>query len=168
MPVSGTTRVNTRSVRDRRTIRYADAAALRADLDALVAAERAGRLTPLGNWTLGQACGHIASWMSYPYDGYPMKRPPWLIRLIVMFSKRRYLAGDLPAGVRIPGLPDGTLATERHETAEGVRRLTAALARLEREAPRASNPLFGPLTHAQWKTMNLGHAALHLSFFKPS
>jgi hypothetical protein len=37
--------------------------------------------------------------------------------------------------------------------------------RLDNEASAAPNVIFGPLTQAQWISLNLRHAELHLSFF---
>jgi hypothetical protein len=25
----------------------------------------------LGRWSLGQCCGHLANWLTYPLDGFP-------------------------------------------------------------------------------------------------
>ncbi|HYE60651.1 MAG TPA: DUF1569 domain-containing protein [Phycisphaerales bacterium] len=149
---------------DRRKVRYASPADLHADVAKLVAADRAGTLTACGNWTLGQALGHLATWINFAYDGYPIK-PPFFVKWILKGRKDKYLHGSLPAGVRIPRVKDGTLGIDVLPTDEGLRRLNAAWSRLEAAAPTIENPIFGPLRHDEWQKMHLRHAELHLGCF---
>ena len=137
-----------------------------ADVEALAAAERAGTLRRLGNWTLGQALGHLATWVTFAYDGTPLK-PPWFVRLPSRLFRDRFLSKGLSPGVRIPRVEGGTLGTEPLSLDEGLSRYRAILERLRREAPTKPNTTFGPLTHEQWVALQLRHAELHLSFFKP-
>lgn len=160
--------IDTRSVRGRRALRFADAAEVLRDVDALLAAERAGSLQRLGNWTLGQALAHLAAWASYPFDGYPPElRANALVRFFARLLKRRMLSGPLPAGFRIPRAPGGTWGADDVSAEEGAARCRRAFERLDREPPRRPNPVFGPLAHEDWKRLNLAHAELHLSFFRP-
>lgn len=55
-----------------------------------------------GQWSLGQCCGHLANWLSYPMDGFPKAPPPirlmlWLARHSIGPGKlKQYLAtGDM-------------------------------------------------------------------------
>lgn len=57
--------VDTKKVAGRRMLRFESLDQVIADVDRLVEAERAGRLTRLGNWTLGQTLGHLAAWAEY-------------------------------------------------------------------------------------------------------
>ncbi len=149
----------------RRSIRYNSLDELLGDARRLVRAEEQGRLTLTGNWTLGQIFGHLAAWMSYPYDGFPIGKAPWFVRLFVGMQKKKFLTKGLPAGVRIPGTPDGTFAVERLTTAEGMRRLETAVARIRTgAAPTHPSPVFGPMTHEEVVQGNLRHAELHMSF----
>jgi hypothetical protein len=160
--------VNTKSVSDRRTLRFESLDAALRDVDALVAAERAGTLRHTGNWTLGQTLGHLAFWANAPFDGYPpMRRPPWPIRVLMPLFKGRFLRNGLPAGFRIPGAEGGTFGAEPLSTDEGHRRVRAAFDRLGRVAPTHANPAMGPLSHEEWIALNLRHAELHLSFQHP-
>lgn len=152
----------------RRSLRFETVAEALADAEALMAAEAAGTLRATGNWTLGQALGHVAGWASFPYEGYPPEmKPPWVVRAAGRVFKGKLLRGPMPAGFSIPRVPGGTWATEVLATSEGFARLQRALERLEREPPTVPNPVFGALTHEQWKRLNLGHAELHQSFFHP-
>jgi hypothetical protein len=152
----------------RRALRFESIPRLRDELATVEAAHRAGTLRTTGNWTPGQVLGHLAAWASYPYDGYPMNPPGW-IRLLGRLTKRRFTrqTRPMPAGFRIHGAPEGTFGVENLEFDEGVRRLHAALDRLETTTPTIINPVFGRLSHAEWVGLNLNHAALHLGFLKP-
>lgn len=158
--------IDTAKVADRRTLRFADFAAVRAELDRLEGAQAAGRLRSVGNWTAGQIFAHLAAWMSYPYEGYPARvaNPPWIVRFVVGFRRRRFLEGGMPAGVHIPTVPGGTLGQDALTFEDGLARLRRALDRMERVAPTAKNPLFGAMTHEEWMGLNLRHCELHLGF----
>lgn len=159
--------IDTKAVTDRRKLRFDGVAALRADLEQLETAHRAGAVRHTGNWTPGQILAHVAAFANYAHDGYPMRSPPWFIRLIVKARKNTYLREGLPVGVRIPGVPGGTVGADNVPFDEGLARLRAALDRIERTAPTRPNPLFGPLTHEEWILMQVRHAELHLSFLHP-
>lgn len=160
------TMINTKKVQGRRSLSFATLDAVVADAEMLVQAEGAGRLTALGNWTIGQACGHLSTWIDFALDGYPAElRPPWLVKVLVKPLKGKLLSGKMPVGVRIRKFPEGTLGTERLAAREGLERLRKSCARLKVEAPKNLNPIFGLLTHEEWIKMNIGHANLHLSFF---
>jgi EAL domain-containing protein (putative c-di-GMP-specific phosphodiesterase class I) len=64
--------VDTKSVPDRRTLRFETIDQALAEADRLADADRAGRLKPLGNWALGQTLGHLATWADYSYTGTPL------------------------------------------------------------------------------------------------
>jgi Protein of unknown function (DUF1569) len=157
--------IDTTTVTGRRSLVFRTIHDALADIDRLAHADRDGTLERLGNWTLGQAFGHLATWITFAYDGNPL-RPPWIIRVFMKFKLSQFLK-QLPPGQRIPGVKEGTLGTEILPTDVGLERLKAALARLQREAPTKPNPIFGPLTHEQWIALHLRHAELHLSYMKP-
>ncbi len=160
--------IDTGRVKGRRTLRFATLNEAMAEAERVVAAEKAGSLERLGNWSAGQTLGHLAAWMSFPYDGYPPGfGAPWFIRVLLKLQKKKFLNGSLPAGVRIPHVPGGTLGTESMSADEGLARYRRAAARLEAGAPTCDNIVFGPLTHEEWTKLNLRHAELHLSFLVP-
>lgn len=158
--------IDTAKVTDRRALSFSSFDEVRADMDRVIASERAGTLRRTGNWGVGQIFGHLAAWLEYPYTGYPMS-PPWYIRFLAKFLKKRFLSGSIPPGFRIHGVPEGTYGIDDMSLEVGAARFKAAMARLEVTPPTSPNPVFGPLTHDEWKRMHLGHAALHLSFLHP-
>lgn len=159
--------VDTSKVTDRRSLRFNTIDDLLADIDVLVAADKAGKLRSIGNWTLGQAFGHLASWIEYSYSGYPFKTP-WLIRFILKFLVKGYIKNGMPAGRRIPNTSNGTYGTEVLSTDDGAARLKKALLRLRSEPAQYDSPAFGHLSDADRTLLNLRHAELHLSFFRPA
>lgn len=157
--------IDTSTVTDVRTLRFTCSTDVLADADRLVAAERVGTLRHTGNWTLGQIFSHVAAFMDYPYDGYPPAlRPPWIIRLIGPLLAGRFLKGALPRGFRIRGVPGGTVGADDVPPGEGLARLKRSWARLDAAPPDAPNPVFGRLSHEQWKALHCRHAELHFGF----
>jgi hypothetical protein len=158
--------VDTGKVAARRILRFESINQVMAEVERLAEAERAGRLKRLGNWTLGQALGHLAAWTEYGYTGVPLK-VPFFIRWILRLQKRKFLYGPMRSGVRIPRVEGGTLATDPVPLEEGLGRYRRALERLKVEAPTAPSPIFGRLTHEESIALSLRHAELHLGFFIP-
>jgi len=158
-------RVKTDAVSDLRSLRFETIDDVQAEVDRIVAA--AGTLRQSGNWTAGQAFGHLAAWINYSYDGYPFKTP-WFIRMILKLRVKHYLRKGLSAGVRIPGVAAGTYATEDLSIEEGADQLRRALTRLKSDEPaRYDSPAFGKLTDEDRIALNLRHAELHLGFLHP-
>jgi hypothetical protein len=161
--------VNTKRVKDRRQIRFENFGDAIRDAETLAEAQRRGTLRATGNWSLGQAIGHVATWARFPLDGYPtIPRPPWFIRLMVPLFKGAFINKGMPPGVSIGDLPNGTLGTEPMDSDVAIRNLRESFGRLERETPIDSNPLLGQLSHDEWIKLNLRHAELHFSFFHPT
>jgi hypothetical protein len=160
--------INTKKVRDRRPLRFETIDDVLRDAELLVDAARRGTLRATGNWSLGQALAHLATWVNMPFDGYPQMRPPaWWMRLLRPLISWWLVNKGFPAGVRIEGVPGGTFGIEPCAINEGLTQLQAAYRRLAAEAPMHTSPVFGPLTHDQWVKFHLRHAELHLSFFHP-
>ena len=158
---------NSTSASERRSLRFNAIDDLLAEVDRIVAAEKAGTLRQSGHWTAGQAFGHVAAWINYSYDGYPFKTP-WFVRMILQTRIRKYLRDGMPAGVRIPRVEGGTYATQRVSAEEGAAQLRRALTRLASDEPAThDSPAFGKLTDEDRTALNLRHAELHLGFLQP-
>ncbi len=150
----------------RRALRFETLDEMLQEVERLCAVEQSGKLQRSGNWTLGQALGHLAAWINYAYEGYPFRSAPWFVRLFVKLQRKRLLNKGLPAGMRLSGVPGGTYAIDPLPTGEGATRLEAAVARLQRgEAPRHPSPAMGACTPNELVLLNLRHAELHLSHF---
>ena len=158
--------INTKKVTDRRQLRFESLDDILRDAESLVAAERTGRLRATGNWTLGQALGHLAFWIDAPFDGYPeMKTPPWFMLKLIRLFKNGFLNNKLPAGVRLPNVEAGTFGVDELPADEGYAALQASLDRLRSQTPTTPNPVLGEMSREEWIKINLRHAELHLSFF---
>lgn len=160
------TLVNTKRVACRK-VRYSSPDELLRDVERLVQAEREGTLKRLGNWTLGQALGHLASWINFGYEGFPSgSKPPWIIRVLLRFIGKKYLKKGMPQGVRIPRVAGGTYATEAMSTEEGATRLRRACERMRMEPAKFHSPAFGAMSEADRVAMHLRHSELHMGFFE--
>lgn len=159
--------IDTKKVKGRRSLRLESLDAALAEAERLSQIESQGKLVARGNWTLGQAVGHIAYWAERPYEGFPTLRPmPWPMRMLLKLMKGRMLNKGMPVGVKIPGVPDGTLGIDPMPTGAAIARLRDAFTRLSIESPTTPSPLFGRMTHDEWIALNLRHSELHLSFFE--
>lgn len=161
-------KVNTKTVNGHRTLRFKSAADVLNDAEKLAAAERAGTLRHLGNWSLGTAFNHLAAWIDYEYDGYPkeFKVPPRILCFIArVFMKKRFLYSPMPRGWKIPKIETGTFATQETGLEEGLSTLRRSWQRLESTPCTVPHPIFGPLTHEEWIAMHLRHAELHLGYY---
>ena len=155
-------------ISQRRKLRFESIDDAVAEAERLVAAEREGRLTHVGNWRVGRALGHLATWANFAFDGYPPEVvAPWPVRLILKLMRNRILNQGMMTGVKIGRVPGGTVGTDEFTADEGSERFRAAMRRLRQNAPTRENPVFGKLTHEQWIQLNLRHAELHLGFQVP-
>ena len=150
----------------RRTLHFTSIEQVIAEVQKLADADSKGTLRCTGNWTFGQNLDHLATWVDYAYDGAPIKIP-FFIRWAMKPMKNRMLNQPMKPGARIPWVPGGTLAIDVVSTPDGLAHFQKAFARLTQEVPTQPNPLLGPLTHAEWTSLHLRHAELHLSFLRP-
>src|SRR5438128_1495200 len=104
----GAALIDTKRVADRRTLRFDSITQCLAEVDRLANLEREGKLTRLGNWTLGQTLGHMATWAEFAFDPCPL-HPPLAIRIVMKFMKKKFLRDPMPAGFRMPKIAEGTL-----------------------------------------------------------
>lgn len=152
----------------RRKLRFDNFDAMLADVQGLIASERAEKLRQLGNWTLGQTLNHLSTWMDFGFDGYPASvHAPLPARMILRVFKKRILTSGMMAGVKIRGIPGGTLGTEIVPTDPAYEKFTRSVARFQKSSPTIANPAFGVLKPEEWIQLNLRHAELHLSFLLP-
>ena len=158
-------KVNTKEVQ-RRTLSLETIDQYVAELDRIEAAGAAGTLEVQGNWTPGQIMAHLAAWIEYGGDGYPMKSPPFFVRWLLRFSLKRILKNGMPAGFSLPGVEGGTTGQDDMELDAGITRLKNALERLQSQPAIHDSPAFGKLTEQQREKLNLRHAELHLGFLK--
>lgn len=144
----------------RRALRYASFDEVMPDVERLLE----GHAT-VGNWSLAQACRHLASVLRRVVD-LPASTPQDPSQWLGEEKKREMLeSGLIPEGTPGPTevIPGETLG-EREE-AEGLRQAIAYY----RASPGPVIPhrRFGPLTREEWDRFQLIHLAHHLSFAIP-
>lgn len=156
--------INTKKV-ERRKLQFQAINDVLKDIDSIVAAAHAGTLRVSGNWTAGQIMAHLAAWIEYGYVGYPVKKPIWLLRVLLRTMLPGILNKGMKPGVTIPGIPGGTTGQEDMPLDQAAERLRAALQRLDTDRNCAhDSPAFGVMSHEDRIRLNLRHAELHLSF----
>jgi len=125
-----------------------------------------------GNWTLGQACGHVADWMRFPMDGFP--KPPlpmramfWLMKVTVAPGmKRKILAEGFKGGM--PTAPQTVPAADSITDQHGVDKLKQTVERLQAwDKELIPSPLFGPMDKDTQVKVSLLHAEHHFGFLEP-
>ena len=163
---SAATPIDTGKVAERRKLRFESPDQMLDEVERLVEAERAGRLSRFGNWSLGQALNHLAGWAEFSYTPAPL-HPPFFIRWILKLRKRSFLYGPMRAGVKIPRVAGGTLVIEPMSLDDGLARLHRVTNRIKSEPPTVPSPALGMLTHEESIQLCLRHAELHLGFFVP-
>lgn len=158
--------IDTAKVTDRRELRFATLEEAVRDAEALAAADADGRLRRVGNWSLGEAVTHVAFWANAPFDGYPPDlKVPWLMKFLMKFLRGGIFKNGMKPGIRMPNVPDGTFGAEDVPAGEAVERLRSAFARIDEACPPDPSPLFGKMSHDQWRQLNLRHAELHFGFY---
>ena len=155
--------VNTRAVAGRREVYYNSLQDFQDDVEQLAS----GEIVRLGNWSPGQVFMHLARAMQMSIDGTDATAP-WYLRLGARLIRSRLIKGPMQPGFKLPPHAETALVAGATSTEEGLAALRAAIARLEREAPRAAHPLLGALTPDEWLRLHLTHAALHMSFLRPA
>jgi hypothetical protein len=157
--------VNTKSA-PHRDLNFASVDDVVAELDRMQAAHDAGTLQTTGNWSPGQMLQHIDKVWRMGLDGVDFKAPLPL-RLIFGPLKGMFVKKQPPRGIKLQGdsaqlLPDGAVSFE-----DGMAALRKTLQRL-RDGEKMTHPsaLFGKMSHEQWLSLNLNHAAMHLGFVR--
>lgn len=124
-----------------------------------------------GNWNLGQVCSHIADWMQFPIDGFPV--PPLPIRMIFWVMKktvapgmkRKILAEGFKGGTMTA--PDTVAKPDQFSDQQGVEKLREAISRLKaHQGDMHDSPLFGPMDKAMVVKVSLLHAEHHFAYLK--
>ena len=152
----------------RRTLKFDSFPAVIADAETLLR----GGYDTTGKWDLAQVAGHLAAWLSFGMDGFP--KAPLPVRMILWALRNTVAKGQLRKVLATKTFPPGGPTVKESVPAEGgdeaaaVETLRAAYARAEAfTGELVPSPVFGRLTRDEWVSLNLVHAAHHLSFLTP-
>ena len=161
--------IDTTKVTERRKLQFGTIDDCLQELGRIEQAERQGNLKTLGNWTAGQNLSHVAAWIEYGWEGYPMAEPPAEVGVAMRAMLGGILENGMDAGMMLPEVEGGTFGAEEMETLAAVDRFRTALNRLKSgEAATHNSPAFGEMSHEQRVKLNLRHAELHLGFLDVS
>lgn len=125
-----------------------------------------------GNWTLAQACGHVADWMRFPLDGYPT--PPFFMRVIFWMMKvtvgpgmkKKILAEGFKGGM--PTAPETVPKPDALSDQQAVEQLQQTVDRVRAyNGVLLPSPLFGESDKATHEKVSLLHAAHHFGYLEP-
>jgi hypothetical protein len=125
-----------------------------------------------GTWDLSQVCGHLATAMEFPLDGFPHRPLPihftfWILRNTIggPIVRRILRTGSMGSGA--PAYKE-TIPAPGGDEAEAVNRLQRAVTRFQSHTgPLHPSPIFGALDHDQLNRLQLIHCAHHLAFLQP-
>lgn len=155
--------ITTSKVEGRRTLHFESYDDVLRDAEKLAS----GDVQMLGNWTLGQALGHVANGMNASIDGFPGKMP-WLIRIIARtFMRKMILVGPLKPGFKLPADAEAKMVPAEMSVEDGLGALRKAIDRQTSEAHRVPHLALGDISVDDWTQAHLRHAELHLSFAIP-
>jgi hypothetical protein len=147
---------------ERRTLTFTRLDEVMPDVDRLLEAHRTA-----GHWSLGQICNHLSAALQGSIEGFPI-RAPWPVRkLIAPFVKRTlFRTGRMAEGIRLPkvALPKPNLdARAEAEALRAALRFYAA-----HTGPMVEHPFFERLSRDEWTRLHCIHCAHHLSFVHPT
>ena len=122
----------------------------------------------VGNWSYGKILQHLADSYNRSIDGFDFKAP-FFVRIIAgTFMKKKFLHEKMPSGFKLSKAQEKKLPSQETPVKDSLANLKQAIARFEREEPRADHPAFGRLTPEEWLQLHLRHSELHMSFVKPA
>lgn len=125
-----------------------------------------------GNWTLGQACAHLADWMRFPMDGFPV--PPLPVRAIFWVMKKTVIPGMrrkiLSQGFKggMMTAPETVHPSDQVSDQAGIERLQDVVDRFAAHTgPLHPSPLFGEMDVDLHTQVTMLHAEHHLGYLEP-
>ncbi|MEM8756357.1 MAG: DUF1569 domain-containing protein [Planctomycetota bacterium] len=141
---------------------------LEAELDRLRRAQHMGTLRTSGNWSAGQALGHLAKWMGWYLDGSFPFTAPGFVRLLGGLLRKSIISKPFKPGMNFKPKTGDLQGDPDYSFEEGWDRLQDQLDRLRAgESLACDSPLVGPISHGEGLRLQLNHAALHLGFLHP-
>lgn len=132
-----------------------------------------GGYTAVGQWNLSQACGHIASWMRYPMDGFPVL--PIYLRPVFWVMKHTMGKGMLKKIIESNSMKEkaptisSTVPKPDEDEGQAVQLLVDTVNRFKAwEDDFYPSPLFGDMDRETLTKLQWIHSAHHLSFLIPN
>ena len=156
--------IDTKKVKNRREVHYSSYDDFLADAERLAT----GETKMLGNWTLGQAFGHLANSLNFSIDGFPGSAP-WPMKIMArLFMRKMMFEGPLKPGFKLPKKFEDKVVPGEMSSEDGIAALRTAIGRVKSATSLAPHPAFGKISADDWTRANLRHAELHMSFAVPA
>jgi hypothetical protein len=149
-----------------RALRFASMADVLDEAERIEAALRDGTATHTGNWSIGEIGDHCAKFIAAACDGFGA-RAPAIVRLVLraMYYKKAMGPDPMPTGFKLPKQAASLRPDDGITDAEGLDHLRKELKRvLAGKEMTHPSPIFGPLSHDQWVTIQTKHCAMHMGF----
>lgn len=123
---------------------------------------RACRHNCVGNWTLAQACKHLADTLHGSIDGIRLgghRLRRWLLgRRILAWSFKHGIPPGITLDPRLNPSPDCEIDASISELETAIERYESHRGRLK------PHPIFGRLNRQDWDRLHCFHCAHHLSY----
>ena len=120
----------------------------------------------LGQWSLGQCCGHLGYYVKASMDGFSEKLPWFVSKLFGRLLLQRIFNRGMKSG--LPTSPKSVPPPSDLEEAE-IDEFLSVLERIQTHSgPLHPSPFFGELSAEEWRRLHCAHAAHHLGFLIPS
>ena len=124
-----------------------------------------------GNWNLAQTCNHLADWMRFPMDGFPVPPAPirfmmWIMNITVGGRmKRNILANGFSPGM--PTAPETAIQAHAMTEQAAIEKLASTIQRVkDHSGDLKPSPLFGPMDKETLIKVSLLHAEHHLGYLE--
>jgi len=141
---------------------------LKAELDQIESAHRAGTLSTTGGWTVGQNLEHCTKIIKSSFDGFDASAP-LVVRIFGALVFKRMIRnpnGQMKPGIKLPKKASSVLPSAEVSVEDGLAMMRAQLARIDTgEKMTQPSPVMGKMTHELWILMHLNHGRLHMGFF---
>lgn len=141
---------------------------LKAELDQIESAHRAGTLRTTGQWTVGQNLEHCATIIRCSFDGFDASAP-LVVRIFGSLVFKRMIRnpnGQMKPGIKLPKRASSVLPSDKVRVEDGLAMMRTQLARIDAgEKMTQPSPVMGKMTHDLWILMHLNHCRLHMGFF---
>ncbi|WP_432798179.1 DUF1569 domain-containing protein [Poriferisphaera sp. WC338] len=119
------------------------------------------------DWSLGQNCHHLATWMVMCMDGLP--HFPMILRILIraVFNKDKILQKGFKPGMNVRGKLKKLEPTSDITDETGLEALHKAVERFRHEPKLPAHPLLGKMSDDDWLQLHLRHAEHHLGMIHP-
>ncbi len=156
--------INTAKVTGRRELHFNTMREVLDDAERLAA----GEWRPLGNWSLGKVCQHLAQSLDSATDDNQVA-PPRVIGWIVPLMKGWILKHGMKPGFQMSrAMKPVFMPPDEVETMAGLEAFRVAVDRFESAQLPARSKFLGRMTRDEWIAFHCRHAEMHLSFIVPA